>query len=90
MGSFSYFYRIVATLFAMITNFIIDLTDTSTANNFRDVISFYAQILLNFLLGGITLIGASLPLLPSLFRQSKSETASTRQSSEESGSNQAE
>jgi len=76
---------LVATLFVMITNFIIDLTDTNTANNLRDVISFYAQILLNFLLGGVTLVGASLPLLPSLFGQSKGETTSTHQSSRESG-----
>ena len=76
---------LVATLFVMITNFIIDLTDTNTANNFKDVISFYAQILLNFLLGGVSLVGASLPLLPSLFGESKGETTSMPQSSRESG-----
>jgi len=79
---------LVATLFVMITNFIVDLTDTNTANNFRDIINIYVQILLNFLLGGITLIGASLPLLPSLFGQSKGETTSTSQSSRESGGGQ--
>jgi len=76
---------LVTTLFVMITNFIIDLTDTNTANNFKDIISFYAQISLNFILGGITLVGASLPLLPSLFGQNKGETTSTHQSSGESG-----
>jgi len=44
----------MTTFFAMMIN-IIDV-----ASNFRDVTNFYVQISLNFLLGGITLVGASL------------------------------
>jgi len=70
---------LAATSLAMVVNAM------DVAGNYRDVINFYVQISLNFLLGGVTLVGASLPLLPSLFRQNKCETASTRQSSGESG-----
>jgi len=76
------FSGLVTTFFAMFVN-IMDIN-----NKFRDVTSFYVQISLNFLIGGITLVGASLPLLPSLFGQSKGETASTLQSSGESGGSQ--
>jgi len=50
-----------------------------------DLLSFYAQLSLNFLLGGVTLVGASLPVLPSLFGQSKGGTTLTPQSSGERG-----
>jgi len=76
------FSGLVTTFFAMFVN-IMDIN-----NNFRDVISFYVQISLNLLIGGITLVGASLPILYSLLGQSESETTSTPPSSEESGGGQ--
>jgi len=61
---------------------------TGFKHGIGELLSFYAQLSLNFLIGGVTLVGASLPVLPSLFGQSKGETTSTPQSSRESGGGQ--
>jgi len=79
---------LVATLFIMITNLIINLTETDIANDFRDITSFYIGILLNFLLGGITLVGASLPALQSLLGQSERKAEPSPQCSREGGGGQ--
>jgi len=73
------FSGLTATSLAMVVNLL------DVANKFSEVVNFYVQISLNFILGGVTLIGASLPVVHSLFGQSKGETASTPQSSGESG-----
>jgi len=61
---------------------------TGFRHGLGELLNFYAQLSLNFLIGGVTLVGASLPVLHSLFEQGKGETASTPQSSEESGGSQ--
>jgi len=58
------------TFFVMYINFIINLTGINL-ENFKDTINFYVQISLNFLLGGITVVGASLPVLQSLLDKAK-------------------
>jgi len=68
------FSGLMTTFFAM----MIDILDIGS--NFKDVTNFYVQISLNFLLGGITLVGASLPLLPSLVKQRKRRAEPTPQS----------
>jgi len=55
------------------TSLAIVVNAMDVAGKFRDVTNFYVQISLNFLLGGITLVGASLPVLQSLFRQETSQ-----------------
>jgi len=75
------------TFFVMYINFIINLTGVYL-DNFKDTINFYVQISLNFLLGGITLVGASLPLLQSLFGQSERKTEQSPHSSGESKGDQ--
>jgi len=83
------FSGLATTIFAMLTSFITTtVNSTDVANSFKDVTNFYVQISLNFLLGGVALVGASFPLLPSLFGQSKDEATSTSQSSRESGGGQ--
>jgi len=83
------FSGLMTTFSSMMANVIINFINlTEVANSFRDITNFYVQISLNFLIGGVTLIGASFPLLPSLFGQSEGEAASSSQSSGESGGSQ--
>jgi len=73
------FSGLLTTSLAMVVNAM------DIAGHLRDVTNFYVQISLNFLIGGVTLVGASLPVLPSLFRQ---ETSQPPQCNGESSSGQ--
>jgi len=54
----------------------------------REHLSIFLQMSLNFLLGGVTLVGASLPVLQSLYRQSEHKAEPSPQSVREGGSGQ--
>jgi len=60
----------------------------SVSDKTREFLNMYLQVSLNFLLGGITLVGASLPLLVLLVGQHKHKAEPSPQSSGESGSSQ--
>jgi len=53
---------------------------TGFKHGLGELLNFYAQLSLNFLIGGVTLVGASLPVLHSLFGQSESKVEPSPQS----------
>jgi len=67
---------------------VIATLDVSHENNIKELLSIYLQVSLHFLLGGISLVGVALPVLPSLVGQRERRVEPSPQSSGESGGSQ--
>jgi len=66
----------------------LSLSVTGFKHGLGELLNFYAQISLNLLIGGVTLIGASFPILQSLFGQGERKAEPSPPSSGESGTQQ--
>jgi len=58
---------------------------TGFERGFGEFLSFYAQLALNFLIGGVTLVGASLPAIQPLFKRKAEQCGGCEESEEKRG-----
>jgi len=65
--------------------FALAASATGFERGFGEFLSFYAQLALNFLIGGVTLVGASLPAIQPLFKQKAEQCGRSEESEGKKG-----